>query len=94
MRDSSLARIADLGAKLEALLGRRVDVLTLGDARENSGLLVQAVGEGRVLVDRENRWTPLRGEAAALRRHAGDDARRAKRRALAGIDRMLADEAS
>lgn len=93
MRDSSLVRIADLGAKLEALLGRRVDVLTLDDARENTGLLVQAVGEGRVLVDRENRWSPLREEAAVLRRHVGDDARRAKRRALAGIDRMLADEA-
>ena len=94
MRDSSLARIADLGAKLEALLGRRVDILTLGDARENAGLLVQAVGEGRVLVDRENRWSSLQDEATALRRQVGDGARRAKRRALEGIDRMLADEVS
>lgn len=92
LRDSSLARIADLGAKLEALLGRRVDVLTLDDARQNSQLLVQAVDEGRVLVDRESRWSPLQNEAAARRRHAGDDARRAKHRALMGIDRMLADE--
>jgi predicted nucleotidyltransferase len=92
MRDPSLARIADLGAKLEALLGRRVDVVTLDEARANAGLLAEAVGEGRVLVDREGRWAPLRREADALRSSARKEARRAKSRALAGIDRMLADE--
>src|SRR5690349_14644608 len=33
MRDPSLARIADLEAKLESLIDRRVDILTLDDAR-------------------------------------------------------------
>ena len=94
MRDSSLSRIADLSSKLEALLGRRVDILPLDEARENMGLLVQAVDEGRVLVDRESRWLPLQDETTALRRRVGDGARRARRRALAGIDRMLAGEAS
>ncbi len=42
MRDSSLPRIAALGEKLEALLDRRIDILTLDDARENPQLLVQA----------------------------------------------------
>jgi predicted nucleotidyltransferase len=92
MRDSSLARIADLGAKLEAMLGRRVDILTLDEAKENMRLLVQAVDEGRVLVDREGRWLPLRDEATGLRSRAEEGARREKQRALAGIDRMLADE--
>ena len=94
MRDSSLIRVADLGAKLEALLGRRVDVLTLDDARGNPQLLVQALDEGRVLVDREGRWPQLRDEAGALRRRAREGADRARCRALAGIDRMLAGEAS
>lgn len=93
LRDSSLGRVADLGAKLEALLGRRVDILTLEEAGENTQLLAQAVSEGRVLVDRGNRWSPLRDEAGALRRSAREGARRAKRRALSGIDRMLAGEA-
>jgi predicted nucleotidyltransferase len=92
MRDPSLVRIADLGAKLEALLDRRVDVVTLDEASENRQLLAQAVGEGRVLVDREGRWKALRHEADALRRSAGKETRRAKNRALAGIDRMLAGE--
>jgi predicted nucleotidyltransferase len=90
MRDPSLGRIADLGAKLEALLDRRVDVVTLDEARENAQLLAQAVAEGRVLVDREGRWTTLRHEVDALRRTARKEARQAKSRALAGIDRMLA----
>lgn len=91
MRDSSLARIADLAIKLEALLGRRVDVLTVDDARRNGQLLAQALAEGRVLVDREDHWPELRGEAGALQRRARKGTRRAGRRALKGIDRMLAD---
>lgn len=94
MRDSSLVRIADLSAKLEALLGRRVDLLTLDDARGNPQLLAAALAEGRVLVDREGRWLQLRSEAGALQRRARESARRARRRALDGIDRMLAGEVS
>jgi predicted nucleotidyltransferase len=93
MRDPSLALITDLEAKLEALLDRRVDVLALDDARGNDRLLAQALVEGRVLVDRENRWPQLRDEANALQRRAREDTRRARRRALEGIDRMLADRA-
>jgi predicted nucleotidyltransferase len=93
MRDPSLARIADLEAKLEALIGRRVDVLTLDDARRSNRVLAQALAEGRVLVDREDRWPQLAGEARALQRRARDDTRRARCRALEGIDRMLADRA-
>lgn len=94
MRDPSLARISDLGAKLEALLGRHVDVLTLDDAWGNPLLLAQAIGEGRVLIDREGRWPSLRGQAGALRRRARGAARQARRGALDGIDRMLASEPS
>jgi predicted nucleotidyltransferase len=94
MRDPSWIRIADLSAKLEALLGRRVDILTLDEARKTPQLLVQALGDGRVLVDREERWSSLQGEVDRLRRRAREAAWRAKRRALDGIDRMLADKAS
>jgi predicted nucleotidyltransferase len=94
MRDPSLIRIVDLGAKLEGLLGRRVDVLTLDDARGNPQLLARALGEGRVLVDREGRWSALRGEAGALQRRARKSARRARHRALDGIDRMLVGDPS
>jgi predicted nucleotidyltransferase len=93
MRDPSLARIADLGSKLETLTGRRVDILGLDDARGSDQLLAQALAEGRVIVDRDSRWPQLRGEAEALQRRAREGTRRARRRALEGIDRMLADRA-
>jgi predicted nucleotidyltransferase len=92
LRDPSLARIADLSAKLEALLGRPVDVLTLQDAVGNPQLLAQAIDEGRVLVDRENRWAKLAGDVDSVRRRARESTRRARRGALEGIDRMLADK--
>jgi len=94
MRDSSLIRIAALGEKLEALLDRRVDIISIDEAKEDTRLLAQAVSEGRVLVDREDRWAPLQNEADPLRRSAREEARRARRRALAGIDRMLGGEAA
>jgi predicted nucleotidyltransferase len=93
MRDSSLIRIAALGEKLEALLDRRVDILSIDEAKEKTQLLAQVVSEGRVLVDRQDRWAALQNEADPLRRSAREEARRARRRALAGIDRMLAGEA-
>lgn len=88
-----MIRIAALGEKLEALLDRRVDIVTIDEAKENTQLLAQAVSEGRVLVDREDRWARLQNEADPLRRSAREKARRARRRALAGIDRMLDGEA-
>jgi uncharacterized protein len=93
MRDPSLTRVIELGAKLEGLLGRRVDLLTLDAAWENSQLFSEAIDDGRVIVDREERWPVLRAEAGALRRRARRESGRKRRDALAGIDRMLAADA-
>jgi predicted nucleotidyltransferase len=90
MRDPSLVRVVDLGMKLEGLLGRRVDVLTVEDAEAIPLLFAEALREGRVIVDREERWAKmqLRAEQAARRAHRHERAR--GRRALAGVDRLLA----
>jgi len=91
MRDPSLARIADFSLKLESALGRSVDVVTLEDAATAPHLLAEASTEGRVLVDREGRWQVLRAEADTLRRRARRNDKHRIEKALAGIDRMLAD---
>lgn len=91
MRDSSLVRIVDLELKLEELLGRRVDVLTLEDAGSNPVLLAEALKEGRAIVDREDRWAQLSSEAAAMDRRAQRHLRERGRRALAGVDDLLAE---
>ncbi len=90
MRDSTLERRLDLSAKLEELLGRRVDVVEIGDAEANPRLLAEASAEGRVLVDRTHRWPELRGREKTLQRQAQRQEGRRARAALAGIDRMLA----
>lgn len=90
MRDPSFGRVVDLGIKLEELLGRSVDILTLDDAEAAPHILANASTEGRVLVDREGRWAQLRADADTQARRAQRQYRRRKERALAGIDRMLA----
>jgi len=91
MRDPSLARIADLGTKLESLLGRSVDVLTREEAEASPHLFSEAAVDGRVLVDRDGSWPELRSAAEALASGARLRDRRRSREALAGIDRLLSN---
>jgi predicted nucleotidyltransferase len=90
LRDPRLERIVELGAKLTAATGRRVDVVRLEDAQAEPSLLADVVADGRVLIDREGLWPRLRDREANLRREGRRaDARRA-RAALAALDRVLA----
>ncbi len=91
MRDSSLVRIVDLELKLEGLLGHEVDVLSVDDAEASPLLFAEALREGRVIVDREARWAELRSEAEKVARRARRYERVRGRRALAGVDRLLAE---
>jgi len=86
MRDASSIRIVDLELKLEELLGRRVDVLTLKDARANPVLVAEAVAEGRTIVDRETHRAQLNSEAEAVGRRARRYLRERRRHALAKIE--------
>lgn len=90
LRDASFERVVDLSTKLTRLVGRPADVVELGDAEGEASFLAQIVGDGRVLVDREELWPQLRRREAGLRRRGSrHDARRLER-ALTGIDRLLA----
>lgn len=70
MRDSSFQRTLALALKLEPLLGRAVQVLALDEAESNPLLLADAVREGRVIVDRDDRWPQFRARRATLERRA------------------------
>lgn len=91
MRDSSLSRLADLELKLERLLGRGVEVIALEDAQNNPLLLADAAREGRVIADRDERWSDFSAELEHFERSAQAEYRSRKRRALAGIDRFLTE---
>jgi predicted nucleotidyltransferase len=89
LRDGSLDRVADLNTKLSAVAGRPVDIVRLEDAEAEPSFLVDVLGYGRVLVDREELWLRLRRRRGELdRRGRVQDAQRT-RAALAGIDRLL-----
>jgi predicted nucleotidyltransferase len=90
LRDTGLHRLVDLKTKLSELLGRRVDLVVLDDAKQEPSFLAHALAEGRVLVDRDERWPALREDETHLRQRGKKlDAQRA-RSALDAIDRMLA----
>jgi predicted nucleotidyltransferase len=89
VRDASLERIVELGAKLTEIVGRRVDVVRLQDAEAEPSFLADVASNGRVLVDREGLWPRLGPREATLReRGRRYEAQRAEA-ALAGIDRLL-----
>src|SRR5450759_1500228 len=60
LRDASLDRMVDLSSKLTKIVGRRVDLVRLQDAEAEPAFLLSTIADGRVLVDRENRWARLR----------------------------------
>lgn len=90
LRDPSLERVADLSAKLAGSAGRPVDVVRLQDTETEPLFLADVLGEGRVLVDREDTWARLQQREARLRNLGRKREARRTEQALAGIDRMLA----
>jgi predicted nucleotidyltransferase len=92
LRDPRLERVVELGTRLTAATGRRVEVIRLEDAEIEPSFLADVIADGRVLVDREGLWPGLRGMEPSLQRASRrTDAQRA-RAALAGIDLVLASE--
>jgi predicted nucleotidyltransferase len=90
LRDNSLARLVDLEGRLKGALGREVHVVDMETATKNQVLLALAVGDGRVLVDREERWPSLRSELDLLQKRADRALDRGRRRALSAVDAFLA----
>lgn len=82
----------DLGHKLDGVTGRQVDLVRIEDAESESSFFADILSEGRVLVDRDNRWPGLLGGVAGLRRRGAERERERTARVLAGIDRLPAAE--
>lgn len=89
MHDPSLDRVVELEAKLAARTGRRVDVVRLEDAEQQPSFLADIAAVGRVLVDRDGTWPPLRQREPSLRREARVRDARAIRTALARLDKLF-----
>ena len=68
--DHSAGRVAELSGRLERRLGRDVQLVRLEDAERAPSLMVDVLEHGRVLVDRDGRWSRLRSNAWRWRRRA------------------------
>ena len=90
LRDPDLRDLIDLKTKLTDLLGRRVDLVVLDQAKQEPSFLAQVLDEGRVLVDRDHQWHALRAQQGRLRRRGARVDSKRILDALAGIDRVLA----
>jgi uncharacterized protein len=75
-RDDDHRARAELVDELRAASGRRVQLVSVDQAEEAPLLLADALGDGRVLVDRDGEWRLLRRrERRILQRARADDKR-------------------
>jgi predicted nucleotidyltransferase len=92
MSDPSLERIVDVEAKLSASTGRRIEVVRLEDAEREPSFLADLIAEGRVIVDRDELWEPLRRRQSTLSNRGRRQDAHSAQAALAGIDHLLSTD--
>jgi predicted nucleotidyltransferase len=93
-REEAPAAATELALRLEGVLERDVDVARLDRARASAPLLVlQALEEGRVLVDRDERWPALHAERSRIGRAAHRRRDADRREAADSLSRLLAGSA-
>ena len=79
--------------RLERTLGRDVDVARLNRVKDSASLLLlQALDEGRVVLDRDVQWEQLRTQRADIARRARRSHAARRRRVRISIDELLATE--
>lgn len=70
LEDASLVRRMDLVDRIEAATGLEAQVVALDMARRAPVLLADAIEDGRVLVDRGDRWAMLVDDYPAIAKEA------------------------
>ncbi len=82
-----------LAVRLERALGREVDVARLNRMQDAAPLLLlRAIDEGRVLLDRDGEWAALKARRGEIARRARDAHAARRRRARASVRELLAAE--
>lgn len=90
--DRADARIA-LAVRLERALGRDVDVARLNRVDRSAPLLLlQALDEGRVVLDRDDEWPSVQTRRSEIARRAERDHAARCRRAREAVRQLLEDD--
>ncbi len=80
----------DLAMRLAPIFDRRVDVARLPQVESDAPLLLDRIlDEGRVLVDRDGLWQPLRARRRAIRARASRSHRRQMSNAARAIEELI-----
>jgi predicted nucleotidyltransferase len=89
-RDGARASASALARRMEARVGAAVDVAALSRVRAEAPLLLlQAVDEGRVLVDRDGVWENLQHSRETIARAARRQMARGRREAAESLAALL-----
>ena len=54
--DPAVGRLADIAGRLTSRVGREVQLVRLSDAQHRPVLMFAILRDGRVLIDRDERW--------------------------------------
>lgn len=82
-----------LAVRLERAVGREVDVARLNRIQETAPLLLlRAIDEGRVLLDRDGEWIELKARRSEIARRARHAHEARRRRARTSVRELLAAE--
>jgi predicted nucleotidyltransferase len=91
-RNDTPAAAGTLVVRLERALGREVDVARLAPVSANAPLLLlDALDEGRVLIDRDDLWHELTQRRAAIAKAAKQSLKTIEAAATASLAELLAE---
>ena len=73
LRDGRAGEVAALAGRLRERIGREVQVVRLQDAERSAALMLDVLGDGRVLIDRDQLWSRLQAGERRWRRRAAEE---------------------
>lgn len=73
LREDSAAAVAGLSGRLGERLGRDIQIVRLADGERSPALMLDVLADGRVLVDRDDRWRRLVAGERRWRRLAAQE---------------------
>ncbi len=89
-RDDDAASTTALGERLQGRLGLQVDVARLPRVRRQAPLLLlQAIDEGRTLIDRDGAWPAVKAQRESIARAARRQMARLRREAGQSVEQIL-----
>jgi predicted nucleotidyltransferase len=91
LQDDDFRQRTYLRERLEAITGRRAQIIGLGEAERAPLLFAEALKDGRVLVDRDGDWQMLKRRERRVQRQAREADRQLDEAAWAVLEHLGAD---